>query len=51
MMDLNLSMRLNLNYSCNLRGNKSQLNHDHHMDNNPEEATLGTELKRTAFKR
>ena len=50
-MDLNLSMRMNLNYSCNFRGNKSQLNQNYQMDINPEEAKLGTELKLTAFKR
>ena len=50
-MELNLSMRMNLNYSCNFCGNKSQLNQNYHVDRNPEEAELGTELKRTAFKR
>ena len=50
-MDLNLSMRMNLNYSCNFCGNKSQLNQNYHVNINPEEAKLGTELKQTAFKR
>ena len=50
-MDLNLSMHMNLKYYGNFRGNKSQLNQNYHMDINPEEAELGTELKRTAFKR
>ena len=50
-MKLNLSMQMNFSYSCNYCGNKSKLNQNYHMNINPEGAELGTELKRTAFKR